>query len=401
MYTLSEYFEERGTGLLFPLMVLVMLNIGLSMFATVNERSDEISSLSSVGLNPTHIAALFIAEASIIGFIGGGFGYLLGISGYRLASLLGGLQVREKVSAEWGVIAIFFSVFTAIIASLIPALQSSTTITPSLLRKWSIRKVDQPREYNRPWVFDLPIRLMPKELEPFTAFAVRRLRRDASEYVRRVDEVKLVNKPSEEGVVKKISFDYYLVEKAGRTKAEIIIEKGGEGYNLKLIINIVESSSAYQKVLVQKAVTYVRKLILEWSAATCEIVTTFDPSLSRLYNLVNAYSPTTLYIISTEPKTRDLLDKFRDALILRGTRPPKFAVSHVNTADFEKTLETVRDLVSRADIVCISGENALLCSALAMEAVKQNKVTCYVIDERPIEERAKNPFRDLKVISLR
>lgn len=85
LHSLGEYTEEQGVGLIFPLMVLVMLNIGLSMFATVNERKDEIASLSSVGLNPTQIAVLFIAEALIIGFIGGGFGYLLGISGYRIA----------------------------------------------------------------------------------------------------------------------------------------------------------------------------------------------------------------------------------------------------------------------------------------------------------------------------
>jgi len=82
-YYLGEYIEEQGTGLVLPLMVLVMLNIGLSMFANVNERRNEIASLSSIGLNPAHIAALFIAEAMIIGFIGGGLGYLLGASSTR------------------------------------------------------------------------------------------------------------------------------------------------------------------------------------------------------------------------------------------------------------------------------------------------------------------------------
>ena len=399
MYSLSEYFEERGTELVFPLMALVMLNIGLSMFATVVERDDEIFTLSSVGLNPTHIAALFIAEASIIGFIGGGLGYLLGISGYHFASIAG-IQVREKVSAEWGIISILFSVLTAIVASLIPASRSSTVITPSLLRKWSVKKVDRPREVNEPWIFDLPIRLIAKEIEPFTSFIVRRLQKDESEYVRRVGGVKLVEEPPEKGALKKISFDYYLVEKAGRTRSDIIIQEGEEGYQLKLIVRIVESSSAYHKVLVQTTVAYVRKIILEWSAATCEVLATFDPYLSRFYNLVNAYSPTTLYIISAEPDVQDKIDEFRESLISRGIRPPKFAVSHVDIGNLERTTEIIKDLVSRADIVCISGEDAFLCSALAIEAAKQNKIICHVIDDRTAEERMKNPFKDLKVTRL-
>ena len=91
-----------------------------------------------------HVAELFVAEASIIGFIGGAFGYLLGISGYRLASLIGGLQVREKVSVEWGIISVLVSGLTAIAASLIPALRSSTLVTPSLLRRWRIEEEERP-----------------------------------------------------------------------------------------------------------------------------------------------------------------------------------------------------------------------------------------------------------------
>ena len=63
-------------------------------------------------------------------------------------------------------------------------------------------------------------------------------------------------------------------------------------------------------------------------------------------------------------------------------------------------MKIVKDLVSRADIVCVSGENVLFCSALTMEAVKQNKTICYVIDDRSVEERMKNSFQDLKIISM-
>jgi len=389
LHLLEKYVEAQGVELIFPLIVLVMLNIGLSMFAAVNERRNEIAILSSLGLNPTHIAALFVAEALIIGFIGGGFGYLFGISGYRLAPLLGGLQVREKVSVEWGIASMFLSGFTAIIASLIPALRSSTLVTPSLLRKWKIRENENPLEVNKHMVLDLPIKLMTKELEPFTAFIISKLH---------ARKIKLEEEPSEKGIQKKISFIYDIPE-LGRTENEIVIQPGEKEYDLKLICSA--RSTSQQIEAIRTTATYVRKLILEWSAATCEVLAIFDPYLSRLYNIVDIYNPTTLYLISTYPDTYDKINRFRDALISRGIRPPKFIISRVNLPDLEQTMKIVKDLVSRTDIVCISGENATLCAVLAMEAVKQNKIICHVIDDRSVVERIKDPFKSLKIVTLR
>jgi len=395
-HSLREYMEERGIGLIPLLIVLVMLNMGLSMFATVNERRNEIANLSSVGLNPTHIASLFVAEALIIGFIGGGFGYLLGISGYRLASLIGGLQVQEKVSAEWGLLSIFLSGLTAIFASLIPALRSSTLVTPSLLRKWTIGENENPIRADKPWVLDLPIKLTARELEPFTAFVVKRLREDGSSIV---DRINLEEEPFEKGIRRKISFEYYLPEKVGRTRNELIIQPVGKEYDLKLVCTL-HGSTPHPRDLIHIAATYVRKLILEWSAATCKVVALLDPYMTRLYNLVNTYNPTVLYVISTLPDTHEKMESFRDALVLRGIRPPMFDISHVDPKDLEHVMKTIKELVSKADVICVSGEHATLCAALAIEAVKQNKIICYVIDNRPIEERMRNPFQDLKIVSL-
>ena len=395
LYYLEEYIEEQGLGLMPLLMSLVMLNIGASMFAAVNERKNEIASLSSVGLNPTHIAALFVAEALIIGFTGGGFGYLLGMSGYRLATFLG-LQVREKVSAEWGLASIFLSELTVVIASLIPALRSSTLVTPSLLRKWRIEESEHPIGADKPWVLDLPIKLMARELEPFTAFIVKQLRGYGQTAV---DEISLEREPSQKGIVRKIKFAYYLPEKAGWTENEIIIQSGEEEYDLKLICSL-RGSPPHPRDTVHMTATFVRKLILQWSAATLEVATPFDPYLSQIYNLVNAYNPTTVYIVSTYSDIDDKIEKLRAALVSKGIRPPMFSVSRVNPNDVEQTMKAIKDSVSRADIVCVSGDHSMLCSALAIEAVKQKKTICYVIDDRPIEKRMKNPFQDLKIVSF-
>ena len=63
-------------------------------------------------------------------------------------------------------------------------------------------------------------------------------------------------------------------------------------------------------------------------------------------------------------------------------------------------MKIIKDLVSRADIICVSGENATLSAALAAEAAQQKKMLCYVIDGRPVAERIKEPFKDLKIVSF-
>ena len=57
-------------------------------------------------------------------------------------------------------------------------------------------------------------------------------------------------------------------------------------------------------------------------------------------------------------------------------------------------------IVSRVDVVCISGEPSSISSSLAMSALKQKKMICYVVDPLPPEERMKKPFEVLKVVNL-
>jgi len=394
--TLGSYVEEKGLGLIPFLMGLVILNIGASMLGSVRERREEIASLSSIGLNPTHIASLFVAEAIVLAFIGGGFGYLLGISSYRLASnpIFGALEVREKTSAEWGLIALFFSLATAILGSLIPALQSSTLVTPSLLRRWRIRESERPEGADNIWKIDLPIKILQREIEPFTAFILDRL--EESGGVTR-ESIKL-EKISEEA--RKISFIYNPPELGYRSHNELTVRKSEtSNYNLTLLCT-PEGPPSHAREIVHRTATYVRKLILEWNAKTFEVATPYDPSLSQLYNLVNIYNPTTLYILSTRPDVDEKLEEFRNALILRGIRIPKIIVSTVDLSNLEETIKKAEEIVSKADVICVSGKPAALCMALAINAAKQKKMICYVLDDRPEKERLKNPYEELEVINV-
>ena len=53
------------------------------MLGAVYERKHGIDIMSCVGLSPFHIAAVFVAEASVLGIIPGSLGYILDLMGYR------------------------------------------------------------------------------------------------------------------------------------------------------------------------------------------------------------------------------------------------------------------------------------------------------------------------------
>ncbi len=260
---LGRFIEEKGAGLVPFLMVLVILNISTSMSSTVEERRSEIATVSSVGLNPAHIAALFMAEAVVIGFTGGGLGYLLGILGYRSVSntFFGMLQVREKVSVEWGVIALILSNFTAILASVIPSTRASMITTPSLMRRWRPGEAMKPSTTTQTWITDLPLKIIPRELEPFTRFVLERLHE--SDFV---SEVRLEGRVTERGPLRRISFKY--LDTAYLTLGsvnEILIQPAiGDYFGVELRC----IPSMKREDIVRKTATDVRKIIFEWGART-------------------------------------------------------------------------------------------------------------------------------------
>jgi len=391
---MGGYLEEKGMAMVPLLMTLVIFNIAVSMIGSVRERKDEIASLSAIGLNPTHIATLFVAEAAIIGIIGGGLGYLSGISGYRLASssILGVLDVREKASAEWGVAAIILSVSTAILAALFPSLRASTMVTPSLLRKWRIGQNERPQKIGQPYIVDLPLKLMPREVDSFTGFVINRMQ----EYTRTtIGRIRLEEETSAKGTLKKICFEYYIV-KGGRTDNELVLQPG-DGPQFGLVLYCIPALPTQLDEAVHETASFVRKVLFEWNAMTFEVAAPYDPSLSQLYNLVNSYNPTTLYIVGTQLDIETRLETLKRALVTKGIRIPRFIISQVDPFDMKRVMKVAEDVVSRADVVCVSGELPAITSSLATYAAKQKKIACYVVDRRPMEARMKNPFQDLRI----
>lgn len=252
--SLNTYLEGTGLPLLIP-WAIVVLNVIVTMLNSLHERRHEINILSSVGLNPAEIASIFVAEASIIGFIGGGFGYLLGVGLYKIMPTLGlALDVHMKVSAIWSLAGIGIAI-SAVLVGAIVALRSSVIITPSLNRKWSIE--GESVEMGKPWIVPIPVKLNSDEVDEFTDYLYNKLTNLEKGDVMKTRSVKMHS----EGDTRVLDFNYMTINTATNryTRNTVRVQKSvDDEYTVQL-------ESVGDREWTQEVGSLVRQIVMEWS----------------------------------------------------------------------------------------------------------------------------------------
>jgi len=138
LYATTSKMSLAGLGnLVVPLLisVLILLNV---MIGAVYERGREITIFSALGLAPSHIAALFLAEALVYATLGAILGYLLGQGTAKVVQLLdiGGLYLNYSSSSAVFVTAIVMA--AVVLSTLYPALLAARAAAPSEDRRWGV-----------------------------------------------------------------------------------------------------------------------------------------------------------------------------------------------------------------------------------------------------------------------
>lgn len=152
-------------NLFIPILIasLIVLN---TMLGSVYERIREIGIYSSVGLAPSHIAALFFAEACVYAILGAVGGYLLGqVVAVTLTATgaLSGLTLNySSVSAVTSTLVVMATVFAS---TIFPARQASRLSVPDVTRQWAM-----PEPEGRNWRFDFPFTVSRGEVAGLMVF---------------------------------------------------------------------------------------------------------------------------------------------------------------------------------------------------------------------------------------
>lgn len=252
---------------------IVICNTAVTMVGNVHDRRREISTLATVGLNPDHFVGLFLAEALMLGFLGGGIGYVGGL--YAIVSASLPISMYE-LSTGWMVTVILFSTATAITATILPALKASMIATPSLLKRWW-REAPPFEGWPPTWTFKMPVKLTEDSVEGFIDFFVERLN-NLSETLQnaaipeRINDLELSeSKPSESETTWRLRFKHFFNEMSTPmivTENELRVSEDSESDELNVefnmsVVRFYGVPNLY-KYLWRMGSTY-RKLALGWT----------------------------------------------------------------------------------------------------------------------------------------
>jgi len=151
--------------LLIPIAIaaLIVLN---TMLGAVYERFAEIGIFSSIGLAPSHVAMLFLAEALVYSILGAILGYL---AGQILAVLLAKTNMLTGLSLNYSSLAAIWSTFLVIgvvfLSTLYPAKKAGEVATPGVERRWQVPDPDGDL-----WTVPLPFSVTGKQAVAMNKF---------------------------------------------------------------------------------------------------------------------------------------------------------------------------------------------------------------------------------------
>jgi|SRR6266487_4822531 len=117
-------------------LVIGGLSVVNTMIMAVTERFREIGLKKAVGAHTGHVLREYLAEATLIGFLGGVIGYLLGLALTNLLNVAGRASNLELflVTPTLTVIALGFAVVLGAVAGVIPALRAARLDPVTALR---------------------------------------------------------------------------------------------------------------------------------------------------------------------------------------------------------------------------------------------------------------------------
>ncbi len=128
-----------GLGLLVPLILGRLIIFG-TLLGSITDREREIYTFSALGLGPSHIGFLFVAEACVYAIVGGMGGQLLAQMFGVVASHLADKGLIEQPALNFSsansLIAIGIVMLTVLVSAIYPAVKASKSANPGVQRSW-------------------------------------------------------------------------------------------------------------------------------------------------------------------------------------------------------------------------------------------------------------------------
>ena len=143
LYHASDSMSYSGVpNIIIPIIISVFIVLN-TMIGSVYERKREIGIYTSVGLAPSHVSFLFIAEAMALAVISVVLGYLLAQTSAKLfaeTALWSGITVNYSSWA--GVAAMILVILVVLVSVLYPSKVAGEIAIPDVNRSWTLPQAD-------------------------------------------------------------------------------------------------------------------------------------------------------------------------------------------------------------------------------------------------------------------
>ncbi|MGQ9478728.1 MAG: FtsX-like permease family protein [Thermoproteota archaeon] len=275
-YYLGTKIEIRFLDVLPPL-IIVMLFISRLMYDIVERRKKEVFIYTTLGFNPMHIALVFIAESATMGLLGGGFGYLFGLTLFRVlryVSEASQVGVSENLHWEASILSILAGFIIAVVSAIMPSLKAATLAVPSLTRKIKMSREEEVKRYEEIYraygerVLFIPVRVKRIEVEFLVGHLYNKLKERAGGFSERVEDLGQVEiVKSQDGTETYwIGFRYVVINKGQKfsTSNKIRIEcKPGEDW-FRMYLHSVAEQEGMPEVIRERVMRIVSEISLDW-----------------------------------------------------------------------------------------------------------------------------------------
>ncbi len=139
LYNASDALSYSGVpNILIPIIISICIVLN-TMIGSVYERKREIAIYTSVGLAPSHVSFLFIAEAMAFAVLSVVMGYLLAQTS---ASLFAGTSLWSGITVNYsslsGVAAMILVILVVLISAIYPSRVAAQIAIPDVNRSWTL-----------------------------------------------------------------------------------------------------------------------------------------------------------------------------------------------------------------------------------------------------------------------
>ncbi|MEJ2638893.1 MAG: peptide ABC transporter permease, partial [Desulfosarcinaceae bacterium] len=142
VYTASDTLSYSGVpNILIPVVISILIVLN-TMISSVYERKREIGIYTSVGLAPSHVAFLFMAEALAFAVLSVVLGYIVAQTAAKFlagSALWAGVTVNYSSMA--GVAAMLLVIAVVLVSAIYPSRVAAAIAIPDVKRSWQLPKV--------------------------------------------------------------------------------------------------------------------------------------------------------------------------------------------------------------------------------------------------------------------